>query len=149
MLREWAGEADTSEKDVAGDCASRLGEDDFQPKKEPSLRPGDLDLLLGEDEANDSVDSSVNDLGMPSSCTVMAGAWTGTLMVEERPLRGEAGTDVGLDRLEFLWWPGAVVLSYLNGTGKRLSIMLRRCALEGERARDETGGRCSGPVVSL
>ena len=95
VLREWAGEADTSEKDVAGECGSRLGDDDFQPKKEPSLRPGDLDLLCGDDEAKDSVDSSVNDLGMPSSCTVMAGAWMGTLMVEERPLRrGEAGTDV-------------------------------------------------------
>jgi len=94
VLREWAGDAETSEKDVAGECASRLGEDDFQPKKEPSLRPGDFDRLGDDDEANDSVDSSVNDLGMPSSCTVMAGAWMGTLMVEERPLSEEAGTDV-------------------------------------------------------
>lgn len=62
-----------SEKDVAGECVPRFGDDDFQPKKEPSLAPGDLDLLGDDDDTNDSVDSSVNDLGIPSSCTVIAG----------------------------------------------------------------------------
>ena len=71
-----------------------MGEDDFQPKKEPSLLAGDLDLLGDDDDLNDSVECSVKDLWMHSCCTVMAGVWTGTLMVDERPLYEEAGTDV-------------------------------------------------------